>query len=194
MPVSTVRQVEQAVRPVPGSIRHIGQPLAKEAARKSGKTLTTGKTRAIGSLSRQWDLQDAVLARPDGPRRPSRTRFWNKVSRHSPACAKFLSQCFPDLRMSPAPIERTDELIPRERSQPGRRNKPDTSELRAAVSPLRELANQSARAALAKHSSRKFRRSLALTLPVVTAHLSWAPSSSAWEAKEGISRRMLMAQ
>jgi FtsH-binding integral membrane protein len=36
----------------------------------------------------------------------------------------------------------------------------------AGVGTLREIANQSARAAVAKHSSRKFRKSVAVTLPL----------------------------
>lgn len=60
----------------------------------------------------------------------------------------------------------TEDAMP---VQPGRRRKQVAEEVRAAVGPLRALANQSARAAVKKHSSRKFRQSMVLTLPLMVA-------------------------
>src|SRR5258708_20606466 len=42
----------------------------------------------------------------------------------------------------------------------------DVNEVRAGVGPLREIANFSARVAVATHSSRKLRRSVTTTLPL----------------------------
>src|SRR5579872_2223564 len=46
------------------------------------------------------------------------------------------------------------------------RRQQNVEKLRAGVGSLREIANNSARAAVAKHSARKFRKSLAFTLPL----------------------------
>ncbi len=49
---------------------------------------------------------------------------------------------------------------------PSRRRAHNVAEIRSGVGTLREIANQSARAAVAKHSSQKFRKSMAFTLPL----------------------------
>ena len=46
------------------------------------------------------------------------------------------------------------------------RARPNLSEIRAGVGSLRQIANLSARAALAKHTTRKLRQSVAVTLPL----------------------------
>ena len=47
------------------------------------------------------------------------------------------------------------------------RPRPNYHKIRAGVGSLREIANLSARTAVARHKSRKFRRSVAITLPVL---------------------------
>jgi hypothetical protein len=47
------------------------------------------------------------------------------------------------------------------------RPRPNYHEIRAGVGSLRKIANLSARTAVARHKSRKFRRSVAITLPVL---------------------------
>ncbi|HLJ12297.1 MAG TPA: hypothetical protein VKU82_13970 [Planctomycetaceae bacterium] len=51
-------------------------------------------------------------------------------------------------------------------SRAASRARPNISEIRAGVGSLRQIANFSARAALAKHTTRKLRQSVAVTLPL----------------------------
>lgn len=70
----------------------------------------------------------------------------------------------------PAPTASADQSVAGESAGPVKpRRRHNVAELRATVGSLRELANHSARAAVAKHSSRKARKSMALILPLMIA-------------------------
>jgi hypothetical protein len=65
----------------------------------------------------------------------------------------------------PTDLAGSAELPDKVRTAPPRRPH-NVEAIRAGVGTLREIANLSARAAVAKHSSRKFRKSVAFTLPL----------------------------